>query len=178
MRRLSKLGIGILFATGLGMAASPAFAQSPDIHHDRRDIRHDRRDILSDRQDIHNKRADVHNDYQTLNQDRATLRNDVKNGVSSDQVTADRQAVHNQVKDIRADQRGVLHNQFVIRWPGVRVPPPALRHLERRAEVGPERVDVLEPDRQPQQPDRDAVALPAVAALHRRVRRRRGSSRS
>ena len=108
MRRLSKLGIGILFATGLGMAASPAFAQSPDIHHDRRDIRHDRRDILSDRQNIHNKRADLHNDYQTLKQNRATLRNDVKNGVSSDQVTADRQAVHNQVKDIRGDQRGVL----------------------------------------------------------------------
>src|SRR5690348_2950210 len=56
-----------------------------------------------------------------------------------------------------------------MRWPGVRVPSPALRLLERRAEVGPDRVDVLDADRQAEEPDRDAVALPAVAALHRRA---------
>src|SRR5205085_6421219 len=39
---------------------------------------------------------------------------------------------------------------------------------ERLLEVGPERLDVLEPDRQAEQPGRDPVALPAVPALHRR----------
>ena len=37
--------------------------------------------------------------------------------------------------------------------------------LERLPEVGPEALDVLEPDREPQQPGRDPVTLPAVARL-------------
>src|SRR5215208_4966297 len=35
-------------------------------------------------------------------------------------------------------------------------------------EVGPDLLDVLEPDAQPEEPARDPVALPAVPALHRR----------
>ena len=87
MRRFSNLGLGTLFAVGLFMTASPAFAQN-DIRHDRHDIRHDRRDLHSDRQNIHNQRVDLHNDYQTLRQNRTTLRNDVKNGASTDQIKA------------------------------------------------------------------------------------------
>ncbi len=41
---------------------------------------------------------------------------------------------------------------------------------ERLLEVGPDLVDVLEPNAEPQEPRRDARALPAGAALHRRVR--------
>jgi len=110
MRRFSNLGLGTLFAVGLFMTASPAFAQN-DIRHDRHDIRHDRRDLHSDRQNIHNQRVDLHNDYQTLRQNRTTLRNDVKNGASTDHITADRQAVHNEVKDIRGDQRGLFNDR-------------------------------------------------------------------
>src|SRR6266516_6924268 len=57
-----------------------------------------------------------------------------------------------------------------MRGPGVRVPSPALRFSGRGEcllEVGPELVDRLEPDREPEQAGRDAVAFPPVAALHR-----------
>ncbi len=44
-------------------------------------------------------------------------------------------------------------------------------------EVAPERLHVLDPHAEPQQPGRDAVALVAVPRLDRRRARRRGSSR-
>src|SRR5690348_7539227 len=53
--------------------------------------------------------------------------------------------------------------------PGVRVPSPALGLRERLLEVGPDLLDRLEADREAQQTGRDAVTLPAIAALHGRA---------
>ena len=54
----------------------------------------------------------------------------------------------------------------------------ARRRAQRLLEIGPELVDVLEPDARRSEARRDALALPAAARLEQRARRRRGSSRS